>query len=95
MSSFQYPPSPAGVAAGKLNPSAAFKKQVIKVITAIILFLIVYILLVVAAIGLAIACCYLGIQLIILMPRFFTILAGLGLIAVGVSVIYFLIKYNN
>lgn len=70
MSSFQYPPSPAGVEAGKLNPSAVFKKQVAKVITAVIFFFIVYILLVVAAIGLAIACCYFGIQLIVILPNF-------------------------
>jgi hypothetical protein len=38
MSHYNYPPSPAMVAPEKLSPSAAFKKQVAKVITAIILF---------------------------------------------------------
>ena len=90
---YVYPPSPTTVAAEKLNPSAAFKKQVVKVITAIILFFIVYLLLVIAAVALAVACCYTGIKLIILMPKLITLLAGLGLVAAGVSVIFFLIKF--
>lgn len=93
MSLYQYPPSPAMVAAEKLNTSPAFKKQVTKVITAVILFFIVYMLLVTTAIALAIACCYMGIKLIVLMPRFITLIAGLGLVAVGVSVIFFLVKF--
>jgi hypothetical protein len=86
MSSFQYPPSPAVADADKLNPSTAFKKQVVKVITAIFLFFVVYILLVIAAVALAAICCFLGIRLIVLMPKLYTLVAGLGLIAVGISV---------
>jgi Zn-dependent protease with chaperone function len=93
MTSFQYPPSPVMVDAGKLTPSAAFKKQVVKVITAIFLFFVVYILLVIAAVGLAIACCYFGIILISAVANFMALVAGLGLVAVGVSVIFFLIKF--
>ena len=93
MSPYNYPPSPAMVALEKLNPSPAFRKQVTKVIAAIILFFIVYLLLIVAAVALAIACCYLGIMLIVALPKLFTLIAGLGLVAVGISVIFFLIKF--
>lgn len=90
---FQYPPSPEFVSAEKLNPSAAFKKQVVKVIFAIILFFIVYILLIVAAIVLAIACCYIGIKIMTAVANFMALIAGLGLIALGISVIFFLVKF--
>ena len=93
MSSFNYPPSPAFVAAEKLNPSKAFKKQVVKTIFAIILFFVVYILLVIAAIGLAIACFYFGIVIMSAVTNFISLVAGVGLMAVGVSVIFFLVKF--
>ena len=93
MTSINYPPSPEFIATEKLNPSPAFQKQVAKVITSIILFLIVYLLLIAVAVILAIACCYLGIHLIIALPKFITLIAGLGLVAVGLSVIFFLIKF--
>ena len=80
MSSNNYPPSPAMVAPEKLNPSPAFRKQVAKVITAIILFFIAYLFLVAAAIALAITCCYVGIMLIVALPKFITLVAGLGLV---------------
>lgn len=93
MATFSYPPSPAFVPAEKLNPSADFRKQAVKVVISIILFFAVYLLLIIAAIILAIALCYLGIQLIIAMPRVITLIAGLGMFGVGVSVIYFLFKF--
>ena len=93
MNPYNYPASPAIIAPEKLNPSPAFRKQVAKVITAIILFFIVYTVLVIAAIALAIACCYFGIMLIVALPKFITLIAGLGLVAVGISVIFFLIKF--
>lgn len=93
MSEFQYPPSPAFVDTEKLNPSSTFKKQITKTIFSIALFFAVYILLVVAAIGLAIACFYFGVVIITAIANFLSIVAGLGLMAVGVSVIFFLIKF--
>ena len=93
MSLFQYPPSPTFVDAKKLNPSNAFKKQVTKTIFSIVLFFVVYILLVIAAIGLAIACFYFGIVIISAIANFMSLLAGLGLMAVGISVIFFLVKF--
>lgn len=67
--------------------------QAIKVMMAILLFLFTYVMLLAVAVGLAVACCYAGIWLIILKPMFLTIILGLGLIGVGVSVCYFLVKF--
>jgi len=88
-----YPASPAGTGPDRLSISSSFRRQVGKVIGSITLFIIVYLLLVLAAIILAIACCWLGIWIIMEMPKFITLLIGLGLMGVGVSVIFFLVKF--
>jgi len=88
-----YPPSPVNVPADKLSPSTAFRKQVGVTIFSIILFLIVYLILVAASIALAIGCFYGGVWIIIAMPKFITLMLGLGAILLGVSVIFFLIKF--
>ncbi|RYY52603.1 MAG: hypothetical protein EOO09_20900 [Chitinophagaceae bacterium] len=88
-----YPPAPAGVPSALLQPSASFRKQVAAVVRSIILFLIVYIALMIAAVALAALCFYFGVAIIIALPKFLTIVAGVGLMAVGVSVIFFLIKF--
>ena len=93
MEDFTYPPSPAMAEENKIVLSLAFRKQVSKVIGSIILFLFVYLLLMLAAAALAVVCFYLGTALIIAMPKFITLIIGLGLICLGVSVIYFLIKF--
>ncbi|HVV04479.1 MAG TPA: M48 family metallopeptidase [Puia sp.] len=86
-----YPPAPAGV--DPVDVSPAFRKQVGVVITSIVLFALVYLLLVAAAIVLAIVLCWLGVAIIIAKPMFLTLILGLGLICVGVSVIVFLVKF--
>ncbi|GAA0548419.1 M48 family metallopeptidase [Chitinophaga japonensis] len=93
MSDFLYPPSPAHVYPEQLTPSPAFRKQAMKVIAAILLFLLTYIVLLAVAIALAVACCFAGIMLVVHLPKIITIMIGLGLIAVGVSVLYFLVKF--
>lgn len=93
MASYIYPPSPAGVDMKLLAPSASFKKQVGRVMGSIILFFVVYLLLVIAALGLAVACFYIGAMLIVHLPRIYTILIGLGMMALGLSVVFFLIKF--
>jgi len=93
MENILYPPSPVGRGPETLSVSKSFRRQVGKVIGSITLFIIVYLLLIVAAIGLAIACCWLGVQIIIAFPKFITLLIGLGLMGVGVSVIVFLVKF--
>ena len=76
-----------------IEVSESFKKQGGKVVSSIILFFIVYLLLVAASVALAIACFYMGIAIIVALPRLITIILGLGLIAVGGSVIFFLVKF--
>lgn len=93
MNALLYPASPVVTDGKKLAPSAAFKQQVSKVIVSIVLFFMVYLILIIAATGLAIACFYIGLSVIIAMPKFITIMLGLGLMGVGVSVVFFLIKF--
>jgi Zn-dependent protease with chaperone function len=88
-----YPPTPLNANPSVLEPSAAFKKQAVTVIASIFLFFVVYILLVLAALALSVACFYYGALLIITLPKFFTLMIGLGLMALGVSVVAFLIKF--
>ncbi|HVS97662.1 MAG TPA: M48 family metallopeptidase, partial [Puia sp.] len=77
----------------KLDISAAFRRQVYKVIGSIVLFMAVYLLLVAAAIALAVVCCWLGIFIITSLHNLLTLVFGLGVIGLGVSVIVFLIKF--
>jgi Zn-dependent protease with chaperone function len=73
--------------------SPAFRRQVRTVIGAILLFMAVYLLLVAAAVGLAIGCGYLGIAIFIHLTNFYGIIIGLGIFAVGISVLVFLVKF--
>ncbi|MRG47219.1 M48 family metalloprotease [Chitinophaga sp. SYP-B3965] len=88
-----YPPNPLNVSPELTAPAASFKKQVFKVIGAIFLFCLVYLLLLALAVGLAAACIFAGIFLITSLPKFITILIGLGIIGLGVMVIIFLVKF--
>ncbi|MBL7724820.1 MAG: M48 family metalloprotease [Chitinophagaceae bacterium] len=90
---FLYPANPSNVPDSITQPSAAFKKQVSGVMRSIIFFFIVYLLLFILSIGLVIGCVYAGIAFIINVPRLITIIAGLGLIGVGVMVFVFLVKF--
>jgi Zn-dependent protease with chaperone function len=74
--------------------SAAFRKQVPRVVGSIVLFMIVYLLLVAAAVALAIVCLWLGVELMVLLTNFYGLIAGLGLMAVGISVLVFLVKFT-
>jgi len=88
-----YPGSPARIPASIFSPSADFRKEVLRVTGNIVLFLLTYLLLVIAALALAIGCLYLGVQLIILLPKFITLMIGLGIMALGISVVIFLVKF--
>lgn len=90
---FLYPANPSNVPDSITQPSAAFKKQVSGVMGSIIFFFVVYLLLFILAIGLVIGCVYAGIAIIINVPKLITIVAGLGLIGVGVMVFVFLVKF--
>src|SRR4030095_5030349 len=94
MTDLTYPLSPQNVSEDKLALSTEFRKKVGTTIFSIILFFIVYILLVLASIALAIGCFYAGVWIIISLPRFITIMIGIGAMCLGVSVIFFLIKFK-
>jgi len=76
-----------------LQPSASFKQEAIKSIIAIVVFMLVYLLLMAAAVALVIAAFYAGIAIISLKPGLYTILAGVGIMGVGVMVFVFLVKF--
>ncbi|TWV95627.1 M48 family metallopeptidase [Chitinophaga pinensis] len=93
MKELLYPTGPVHVFAEKLQPSAGFRIQAIKVISTIVLFLITYLVLLAASVAFAVLCCYAGYWLVTEIPRIITIIAGLGLIVLGGSVIFFMIKF--
>ncbi len=90
---FVYPASPSNVPSSITEPSATFKKEVSGVMGSIIFFFIVYLLLLLLSAGLVIGCVYAGIAVIVNLPKFITIIAGLGLIGVGIMVFIFLVKF--
>lgn len=91
--SFPYPPGPQHVPANITEPSAAFKKEVSGVMGSILLFLVVYIILFLAAVGLAIACVAAGVFVMVNIRNLWMILIGIGLIGVGIMVLIFLVKF--
>jgi Zn-dependent protease with chaperone function len=88
-----YPATPQNVPPGITQPSAAFKKEAKQVLGAIWLFFAVYLLLIAAALLLAAACVYLGLMLMVYFTHLLTILAGLGIISIGIMVFIFLVKF--
>ena len=90
-STHYYPAAP--IDTRPLRPSAEFKKEVAKVTGAIVLFFVVYVLLLVAAVLLAIGCCFLSIKLLRVLRGTYALLGALGILAVGGSIIFFLVKF--
>lgn len=93
MKNFTYPPSPKTFNEEVLKPSKEFRLEAFKVVLSIFLFIAVYIVLILLSVGLAAAVSWLGIMLIILKPMFLTLMIGLGMIGLGLMVIYFLFKF--
>lgn len=73
--------------------SPAFRKSAVKAIFTIILFIILYLIIVLFALGLTILCGYLGLQLIIAKPGFMTFMLGIGLISFGMLILIFVVKF--
>lgn len=88
-----YPDTPTNVPFSVTSPSASFKKEVRKVMVSIILFFAVYILLMMFSVALAAGCFYVGFFLIANTGHIIGIIAGAGIMSVGLMVIYFLIKF--
>ena len=88
-----YPPSPKNVDSKLTDPSPQFRREVVKVLWSILLFIVVYIFLVLAAAALAALLGYGGIMLIAAFPKLITLAIGAGLIGIGVFVLFFLFKF--
>ena len=88
-----YPVTPLNVPLSVTNPSATFKKEVKKVLTSIILFFIVYGVLMLLSVALAIGCLYAGGFVILNSGHIIGIIAGLGIVSIGIMVFIFLIKF--
>lgn len=88
-----YPVTPLNVPLSVTNPSATFKKEVKNVLTSIILFFIVYGLLMLLSVALAIGCLYAGGFVIVNSGHILGIIAGLGIVSIGIMVFIFLIKF--
>ena len=73
--------------------SPAFKRQTSRAILSIILFVLVYFLLLILALGLTALCITGGVLLVLSFPRLITIALGIGLASLGVMVFIFLIKF--
>lgn len=78
---------------GTVKTSKEFTNRAYMAVFSIILFIIVYLLLLLLSIGLLGACLFIAMQLISVNISFVTIGLGLGLIAVGVFTIVFMIKF--
>ncbi|WP_407524379.1 M48 family metalloprotease [Lacibacter sp. MH-610] len=88
-----YPPTPMNVPASVTDPSPAFKTEVKKVMSSILFFFIVYIILIVLAVALAAGCIMLGIGVMMALGSLLGLVAGLGIMSIGVMVIIFLVKF--
>ena len=90
---FPYPATPGNVPASATEVSPGFRREVKAVLGMIVLFFIVYLLLLAFGAALAAGCLYLGFVLFTSLSGFWGILAGLGIISVGVLVLFFLVKF--
>ncbi|MEQ1798903.1 MAG: M48 family metalloprotease [Lacibacter sp.] len=88
-----YPSTPDNVPLSITDPSPAFKTEVKKVMGSIVFFFIVYIILIVASVLLAIGSIYAGITVMAAMSSILGLIAGAGIISIGIMVFVFLIKF--
>jgi Zn-dependent protease with chaperone function len=77
----------------KIQLSPEFKTQTTKAVASIVLFAFTYLLLFVLAVGLTALCVYGGIMLIMNVPKFYTIVFGIGLASLGILILIFLVKF--
>lgn len=76
-----------------IKVSPKFKNRAVRAILSIVLFVAVYLLLFAVAIGVCILCGYLALQLIVFKFSFITAAIGIGLLAVGFFILYFMVKF--
>ncbi len=93
VSPFRYPSCPTNVDTDAIKPSETFRKEAVGVVKEIIAFILTYLALIVAAIALAAFCAWLGFWVISFIKNLWTLLFGIGLMGLGVMVLYFLFKF--
>lgn len=91
--SLSYPETPRNVDPKILEPSPEFRKEAMKAVGAIVFFIIMYFVLMIAGVALAALSVAGGIALIAAKPMFFTLMLGIGLAGLGVMVLFFLFKF--
>jgi Zn-dependent protease with chaperone function len=88
-----FPKAPENINRQILEPSAAFRQEVFGVLKSILLFIATYFMLVLSACGLAVLCGMAGFWLITTITNLWVLIFGIGLIGVGLMVLFFLFKF--
>lgn len=88
-----YPFPPVGVNADILQPSAEYRKGVINVTGALMLFFIVYLLIICISLVMVAGAVVLGILIIVSAPHFLTITIGGAIGAIGILLLIYLVKF--
>lgn len=73
--------------------SASFQQQATRAVSSIVLFVLVYLFLFIAVLGLSVLCVYGGVMLILAKPSFITLMLGGGMVGLAFFVFYFIIKF--
>ena len=88
-----YPERPENAEPALIEPTLLFRQQIMKAISCVALFFILYVVLLFAAVALAVGCISGGIILFRTYPTWITGALGLGLLLLGGMVLFFLAKF--
>ncbi|SEW28170.1 M48 family metallopeptidase [Chitinophaga arvensicola] len=88
-----YPECPENADLAFIEPTLLFRQQIMKAVSCVVLFFILYVVLLFTAVALAIAFVSGGVALFRAYPAWTTSIISLSLILLGVMVIFFLIKF--
>lgn len=77
----------------EISVSPQFRKKAANAVLSIVLFILVYFIFLGMAIGLTFVCTNAGINIITNTPSIITIVGGVGIIALGIFVLFFLVKF--
>lgn len=77
----------------QVTVSKDFKQKATKAILSVILFVISYIILIAMAVALTVACAYAGFYIIVSGRHGITFMLGIGVISLGLLVLFFLLKF--
>src|SRR6187455_2156624 len=93
VNSYRYPESPKKINDDIIIPTESFRQEAARVVTSIFRFIATYIALVIAGTALALLCAWAGFWVVSYVKNLWTIAFGIGLIGLGVMVLYFLFKF--